>query len=415
MKLGLIGYPLGHSWSPEIHRFTIRENYQLWPITEEELDAFFEKKDFDGINVTIPYKQAVMRYLDELDDTAKEIGAVNTIVNDHGKLKGYNTDYEGLVDMIQAKNISLDQKKTAVLGTGGVSKAAVAAVKKLGGIPVFISRSDKPGSITYEQFYETIASFQVLINATPVGMSPNCDEIPVKIDVLDQFDAIIDIIANPLTTRLLFEAKKRRIPCAGGFEMLVRQAIAADRYFLNQEMDPHLTYSCMNELYKEKRNIVLIGMPTSGKTTISKMLEKRTGMKAIEMDDELEKILGTTIKQCFAEKGEAFFRKAESDYIRSIRKDEKMIISCGGGVIKNDDNMRLLNENGIVVWIRRDLNKLYPTNNRPLASNEDALVQLYNERKGLYEMYSDVIVDNDGTLEEAVEKILEVTGEKTSQ
>lgn len=194
--------------------------------------------------------------------------------------------------------------------------------------------------------------------------------------------------------------------------MLVRQAIAADRYFLNREIAPEITYSCMNALYKEKRNIVLIGMPTSGKTTISKMLEKKTGMTAIEMDDEIEKILGTTIKQCFAEKGEAFFRKVESDYIRSIRKDEKMIISCGGGVIKNDDNMRLLNENGIVVWIRRDLNKLYPTSNRPLAANEDALVRLYNERKDLYEMYSDVIVDNDGTLEEAIEKILEVTGEK---
>jgi shikimate dehydrogenase len=407
MKLGLIGWPLGHSWSPEIHDLLIHEKYDLIPLKEEELDAFFEKRDFDGLNVTIPYKQTVMKYLDEIDEAAGEIGAVNTIVNHHGKLKGYNTDCTGLKEMIANAGIDLTRGRTAILGSGGGSKAALWAVKQLGGRPDVISRkAEKPGTVTYEEMYRNQADYTCLINTTPVGLKPYENNMPVDLNRFSNLKAAVDIIANPLRTKLLFEAKQKEIRILGGFEMLVRQAFAADELFLDTRLDPSLIDACMKELYRRRRNVVLIGMPTSGKSTVSNLLAQRTGRQLVEMDNLIEEWFGTTIAECFAEKGEDYFRAVETRVARENSEGNGKIISCGGGVVKIPETMRLLSHNGIVLWLQRDISQLYPTDSRPLSSDEAAVRKLYEERLPLYTKYADHIIDNTGDIEDTIADIL---------
>lgn len=410
MRLGLIGHPLGHSWSPAIHQNLIHEDYQLYDLKPEELDAFLKGKEFDGLNVTIPYKETVIPYLDEVDPDAERIGAVNCIVNEHGRLKGYNTDCIGLEEMLKHHEIPVSGNKIAVLGSGGASKAAMQALRHLGGNPTVISRKKKDGVLTYEELYEREDEFSILVNATPVGMFPECDATPVDLQRFHRLKAVVDIVANPLRTRLCFEAKCMGLQTCGGFEMLVRQALAADELFVRKKLDPDLVFSCMNTLLSERRNIVLIGMPTSGKTTISRQLGRILKKEPVEMDDEIEKKLGMSISQCFVRKGEAYFRRIETEVAREHRQGRGEIISCGGGVIKTPETMRYLSENGLVILITRNLDQLYPTDNRPLASNEEALRKLYEERKPLYERYRDVTVDNSGTMDETIHEILRVTG-----
>lgn len=412
MKLGLIGNPLGHSWSPAIHKYLIHKDYCLMPLHEEELTLFFEKKDFDGINVTIPYKQAVIPYLDELDENAEAIGAVNCIVHKNGKLKGYNTDYEGFQEMLVSHHVPIDGNNVAILGSGGASKAIRQAIIGLKGNPVIVSRTKKEGVITYEELYARESSFQVLVNTTPVGMSPNVDDVPVDLRVFAALQYVVDIIANPLCTKLCFTAKQLHIPCLGGFEMLVRQALAADRYFMECDVDGRLVEPCMNALLNEKRNIVLIGMPTSGKTTISKKLQECTGKTVVEMDEEIVTRTGMSIKDYFAQYGEENFRKVEKEVAEEHRLGKGEIISCGGGVIKTPETMKALSENGVVIWIDRDLNYLYPTSDRPLLNEQNKVLELYNQRLPLYEMYSDIRIENNSSLEDCVEKIIKETGMK---
>lgn len=410
MKLGLIGHPLGHSWSPAIHRDLIHEDYQLYDLNREELDAFLKAREFDGLNVTIPYKETVIPYLDELDPDAEKIGAVNCIVNDHGRLKGYNTDCIGFEEMLKHHQIDPSGKKIAILGSGGASKAVVQALHHLGGHPVVISRKKKDGVLTYEELYEREKEFSLLVNATPVGMFPQCDEVPVNVQKFHSLEAVVDIVANPLRTRLCFEAKCMGLRTCGGFEMLVRQALAADELFLKKRLDPSLVSDCMNHLLAERRNIVLIGMPTSGKTTIAKELGRILHKEPVEMDDAIEKKLGMRISQCFAEKGEAYFRAVETQVAGEHRRGRGEIISCGGGVIKTPETMRYLSENGLVILITRNLNQLYPSDNRPLASSSEAVRKLYEERKPLYERYRDITIDNSGTMEKTIHEILKATG-----
>ena len=410
MKLGLIGHPLGHSWSPEIHDYFIHQNYQLFDLNDAELDSFLKKKNFDGLNVTIPYKQTVIPYLDELDRNAEQIGAVNCIVSQGGKLKGYNTDCIGFAEMLKHHHIDVKGKHTAVLGSGGASKAVVTALKDLGGIPSVISRHKKEGVLTYEELYEKEEQFSVIVNTTPVGMFPQCDDIPVDLKKFHHLKSVVDIVANPLRTRLCFEAKSMGLQTCGGFEMLVRQAFVADELFLHQKLDSTMVPQCMNTLLKERRNIVLIGMPTSGKTTVSRELGKVLKKEPVEMDQEIEKKLGMSISECFAKKGEAYFRTIETEVAKDHRQGKGEIISCGGGVIKTPETMRYLSENGIVILITRNPDQLYPSGDRPLASSKEALKKLYEERKPLYERYRDVRVDNSGIINETIQEILKITG-----
>ena len=413
MKLGLIGYPLGHSWSKPIHDFMIGSDYQMFELKPEELEGFMTKKEFDGLNVTIPYKQKVMKYLDEIDETAAKIGAVNTIVNHNGVLKGYNTDYLGFMEMLKRNHIDVQGKKTAVLGSGGASRAVAAALTILGaGFDIVSRKAERENTILYETMYERSDDYQVIVNTTPLGLAPHPDDMPVNLSRFTKLEAVADIIANPLRTRLLFEAGCRGLKTAGGLEMLVAQAWHADLLYTGEQLDPQLITDCLAELYRDRRSIVLIGMPTAGKTTVSALLGEACGRDVIEMDDEIVEILGTSIKECFAEKGEDYFRWLEQEVAKDLRSGGRFVISCGGGVIKNPETMRFLSENSIVVWLKRGIEQLFATDSRPLSSNAEALRKLYEERRPLYELYSDVSADNTGDIGDTVAEIIWKTGER---
>ena len=405
MKFGLIGYPLGHSWSKEIHAHFNHYPYSMYELKPEELDTFLRTKDFDGVNVTIPYKQEVIPYLDVLDPACKKIGAVNCIVKDGENLIGYNTDYIGFRDMLLANHIAVNEKNIAVLGTGGASKAVSLALQELGAHVTLVSRTKRDGVITYDTLYEMEHTFDGIVNTTPVGMYPNCDASPIDVCRFDHLMFVVDIIANPLRTKLLFDAKKQGIRTLAGFEMLVRQAFAADELFLHKKLNQSLIEPCMHQLLGERRNIVLIGMPTAGKSTIAQALGEKLNRHVVEMDDEIVDTLGTSIKTCFEKRGEAYFRNIETEVAKSHRNASGEIISCGVGVIKTEETMRYLSENGIVVYLKRDLSHLYPSDSRPLSSSEEAVKKMYEERLPLYTKYRDIEIENNGAVDKTVRNI----------
>ena len=411
MKLGLIGYPLGHSWSRAIHAYFLKEDcYRNYELKEEALEPFLKNTDLSGFNVTIPYKQKVMPCLDEIEETARIIGAVNTVVKKDGILTGYNTDYIGFLNMLKENGIRTEGRRFAVLGDGGASKAVQAALRCLSADYDIVRRSPKEGTITFEEMYEREAVYQGIINATPVGMSPKDSETPVDIRRFSNLESVVDVVANPLRTRLLFEAKLAGLKTCGGFEMLVRQALAADEYFLGKKMDEGMVKPCMDALLKERRNIVLIGMPTCGKSTIAKHIAMKSGRELIDMDQIIEARLGTSIRDCFEKRGEAYFRTMESSLSEEISA-QGAVVSCGGGVVKNEANMRALSRNGLIFWIDRSVENLFASDDRPLSSRREDLERLYEERRFLYRQYSDYRIDNNGTLEEAANAIFSILGE----
>lgn len=410
MKLGLIGKTLGHSWSWQIHDMLIHEHYQNWELSEDEVIPFLEKKDFTGINVTIPYKEKVMTVLDEISPTAEKIGAVNCIINRDGRLYGYNTDCDGFMELVKTAGMHMEGKHAAVLGSGGAAKAVMAGVSQLGGIPVMVSRHSHDDMISYQQMYAMQNRFSFLVNATPVGMFPHIDETPADLDVFEHLEGVVDVVANPLRTKLCFQASCKGIPSTGGLGMLVYQAAAADALFTGQKVPQERIDACLGTLLKERRNIVLIGMPTSGKSSVAQMLGKQSGQQVYDMDTLLEQQLGTSIRTCFETHGEAYFRAKETRLARELASKEGVIISCGGGIIKNPENMQVLSQHGVVVWLQR--NSLFPSSDRPLSADEASLKKLYEQRRGLYEMYSDIQVENNGTLEDTAEQILKKIGER---
>ncbi|WP_108776061.1 shikimate kinase [Lactimicrobium massiliense] len=410
MKLGLIGKTLGHSWSWQIHDMLIHEHYQNWELSEDEVIPFLEKKDFTGINVTIPYKEKVMTVLDEISPTAEKIGAVNCIINRDGRLYGYNTDCDGFMELVKTAGMHMEGKHAAVLGSGGAAKAVMTGVSQLGGIPVMVSRHPHDDMISYQQMYAMQNRFSFLVNATPVGMFPHMDETPADLDVFEHLEGVVDVVANPLRTKLCFQASCKGIPSTGGLGMLVYQAAAADALFTGQKVPQERIDACLGTLLKERRNIVLIGMPTSGKSSVAQMLGKQSGQQVYDMDTLLEQQLGTSIRTCFETHGEAYFRAKETRLARELANKEGVIISCGGGIIKNPENMQVLSQHGVVVWLQR--NSLFPSSDRPLSADEASLKKLYEQRRGLYEMYSDIQVENNGTLEDTAEQILKKIGER---
>ncbi|MEE8807119.1 MAG: shikimate kinase [Lactimicrobium sp.] len=410
MKLGLIGKTLGHSWSWQIHDMLIHEHYENWELSEEELVPFLQKKDFTGINVTIPYKEKVMPYLDEISSTAEEIGAVNCIINRDGHLYGCNTDCDGFMQLVTRAGMQMKGKQAAVLGSGGAAKAVMAGVSQLGGRPVMVSRHPHDGMISYSQLYEQQAQYSFLINATPVGMYPHMDETPVDLDAFEHLEGVVDVVANPLRTKLCFQASCKGIPWAGGLGMLVYQAAAADALFTGQTVPQETVDACLGTLLRQRRNIVLIGMPTSGKSSVAVMLGTLSKKPVYDTDTILEQRFGTSIRTCFETHGEPYFRMKETELAKELAAKEGVIISCGGGIIKQDENMQVLSQHGIVVWLQR--NNLFPSSDRPLSADEDSLKKLYAQRKGLYEMYSDIRVANNGTLEDTAKQILKKIGER---
>lgn len=401
-RLGLIGYPLAHSWSPEIHRFMQEGDYRLWQLEEWELDDFFSRKEFDGINVTIPYKNTILKYLDEMDDTVRRIQAANCIVNENGILKGYNTDVAGMLRIADHHGIDPGRGEAAILGSGGASKAAEEVCRIKGWRYHIVSRSSRKGCIGYDDLGNISDRITLIINTTPVGMMPNEDDMPVDPSDFAQLKYLIDVVANPLRTTLAYEAKMRGVKAFGGLEMLVAQALAADELFLGKSMDDSLIEECMTELVGSRRNIVLIGMPSAGKTTIGKKLADRLGRPFYDIDSEIVRRIGMPIADYFERSGEEAFRRLESEECRKHMDELGIVIATGGGVVKSRENMRCLAHNGLIVWLDRGLDNLMPTASRPLSSSRDALARLYGERKPLYETYSDIRIDNSGSPEEAV-------------
>lgn len=385
MTYGLIAEKLGHSFSKEVHNKLFDYDYELKEIAEKDFDSFMKSKDFKAINVTIPYKERVIPYLDYLSEMAENIGAVNTIVNDNGVLKGYNTDFWGMVALINKNNIQIENKKVLILGSGGTSKTALMVAKSLKCSSVYrVSRDKKEDCITYDDAKTKHYDAQVIINTTPVGMYPNIGVSAINLDDFPKTEAIIDAIYNPLRSKLVCDAKKKNLTAVGGLYMLVAQAALAAEKFIGTTVATQEIDRVYNEILSAKQNIVLVGMPGSGKTTIGKLLAKQHSMKFIDTDEQIVKRTEKSIPQIFSEIGEQGFRKIETEIIRSISGVQNTVISTGGGAILNKNNIDILKENGKVYFIDRPLCEIVTTSDRPLSSNKDDLIKRYEERYPLY-------------------------------
>ena len=405
MEYGLIGEKLGHSFSKIIHEMIADYKYELKEIAKENLDAFMSLKDFKCINVTIPYKKSVIPYLDFISEEAKKIGCVNTIINKDGKLYGYNTDYYGLKLLIEKQNVDLKNKNVLVLGTGGTSLTAKAVLKDLGASNIYqASRKSEEGLISYDDIYNYDINY--IVNTTPVGMYPNNLDKLIEVSKFKNLLGLVDVIYNPLNTNLVLDAKELGIKADGGLYMLIAQAVYAIKLFKNIEIPNSKIDEVYNKLLREKQNIVLIGMPSCGKSTISIELNKRLNKAVYDSDTEIEKIINTTISNFIKSNGETNFRNIESSVIENLSKQNGLIISTGGGVILRMENMINLKQNGLIIFIDRSLELLTPTSTRPLTSNIFDLKKKYNERIGLYRKYADIIIKNDSKIEDAIEEII---------
>jgi len=405
-KYGCIGKKLTHSFSKEIHARLADYDYELIELSEEEIKPFFEEKNFEAINVTIPYKETVIPYLDFVSDVAKRIGAVNTIVNKEGKLYGYNTDYYGMTALIEKIGVVLKNKKVLVLGTGGTSKTARVVAKDLGASEILVvSRSKKENCITYEEATNEHSDAQVIINTTPSGMYPDCDSKPVDISVFPFLEGVVDAVYNPLTTNLVSDAKKRGIKAECGLYMLVMQAVVAVEKFLDTRIPKETAEDAFRSVFASKENIVLTGMPGSGKSTIGRLL-RIEGFEFFDTDAEIEKRCGCSLKELMSTRGEKYFRDLETEVIREISSEGCRIISTGGGAILREENVKYLKRNGKLFFINADLNRLRATDDRPLSDTYEKLKKLYSERIGIYEATADVVVPDMATPEEEAEYIL---------
>lgn len=401
MLYGLIGAHLTHSYSPEIHSEIADYSYGLTELGGDELRSFMEKRDFRGINVTIPYKQAVMPYLDSVSPEAERIGAVNTIVNRGGRLYGYNTDCAGMEALILRAGLTLGGRKVLVLGTGGASKAAVAAAEGLGAREVIlVSRSGKGNAATYGEAEDKHRDADILINTTPVGMYPETDKSPVGLQAFGRLGGVIDAIYNPLRTNLVLNAAERGIRARGGLYMLSAQAVESSALFRDAEADAESTYRVYRAVLDKKMNISLIGMPSCGKTTVGRRLAGLTGKTFVDTDEEIIKAAGMPIADYFAKYGEPAFRSLEREAVRSATQRNGCVVATGGGAVLDSENVRALKHNGAVIFIDRSVGRLTSTPDRPLSSSREALLRLFNERYALYRAASDARVDGDGTVEE---------------
>ena len=400
---GLIGAKLGHSYSKIIHEKIADYTYTLLPLpTEAEARAFFEKREFAAVNVTIPYKQMVIPCCDEVDPRAKAIGAVNTVVNRGGKLYGYNTDYAGFAYLAKAHGVDFAGKTVLVLGTGG-THATVSAVCRDGGAKEILtaSRTGKDGALTYEQAAAR-SDVQIVVNTTPCGMYPQTGQCLLDIAALPQLEAVLDVVYNPFSTELVLRARDKGLVAAGGFEMLVAQAVYAAEYFTGRALDCEtLIPKISRELQKELQNVVLIGMPGCGKSTVGAALAQKLGKTFVDADAEIERRTGKAIPDIFAQEGEEAFRRYEADVIADLTRQNRQVIACGGGVVKTPQNLHALRQNGPVLWVQRPIEKL-ATAGRPLSKGGEALRRMEHERLPLYRAAATGTVCNDGALTDTV-------------
>lgn len=408
MEYGLIGEHLPHSFSPEIHRRIGDYKYELKELSPDEVGAFLERRDFKGINVTIPYKQTVIPYLDEIDEAARAIGAVNTVVSRGGKLYGYNTDFGGLRALIERTGVSVAGKKALIFGSGGTSKTAFAVLKALGAKAVLkASINGEPGTVSYDEARAEHSDAEILVNTTPCGMFPNLEGMAADPADFPAAQAVIDVVYNPLKTDLLQRAEELCIPCCGGLYMLVTQAILAAEHFFDEKIPAERAEGIYREILKSKENVVLIGMPASGKTTVGKLLSESLSRPLFDSDDLVAETAGKTIPEIFSGEGEEAFRKLEAKAVAALSGKTGAVIATGGGAVLNPENIRYLKKNGRLYFIDRPVGSLVPTDDRPTASSREAILKRYEERYPLYNKYCDARIDASGSALDVLEAVKE--------
>lgn len=401
MQCGLLGRSLGHSYSPQIHSFLGDYPYALFEKEPDALEFFLKKADFSAINVTIPYKKDVIPYCHELSDVAKRLGSVNTIAKQaDGTLIGHNTDYFGFLSMVERSGLHVTGKKVLVLGSGGASVTVVAVLEALGANVVVISRSGENNYTSLDRHSDAYA----IVNTTPVGMYPNVDDSPVDLKRFANLKGVLDLIYNPARTRLLQQAESLGLTAQNGLWMLVAQAKESAEWFTGKTIDDAIIPAIHKKLRMQMENLILVGMPGCGKSTIGKLLAERTGKLFADSDEKIVKIAGKTIPEIFADSGEDAFRKIETETISTLSKSSGLVIATGGGCVTRQENYPLLHQNGTIIWLQRDLSQL-PTDGRPL-SQKGKLEAMYQVRRPLYEAFSDVTVINDNAEETVADAVL---------
>lgn len=394
MEYGCIGEKLSHSFSKEIHAKLFDYSYVLKELRPDEVDSFMEKRNFKAINVTIPYKKAVIKHLDYIDDIAKKIGAVNTVVNKNGKLWGFNTDFLGMTALIQKNGIEIKDKKVLILGGGGTSLTAFSVATELFAKEVLrVSRTKKDGFITYEDVIENHLDADVIINTTPVGMFPNIGSSAVDVKLFHKLSGVVDAVYNPLCSQLVCDAKRLGIKAVGGLYMLVSQAAFAAEKFVDTNIPTEKIDAVYKEILLSKKNIVLIGMPSSGKSTIGKRLADLLNMQFKDTDQMIVEKAQRTISDIIENDGEAYFRKLESEAVLDAAKLQNTVIATGGGAVLNSRNVELLRSNAKIYFLDRPIEKLLVTDDRPLSKTKEKLEKLYNERYSIYLGAADEKID----------------------
>ena len=403
MEYGLIGERLGHSYSPQIHRFFGDYDYQLYPMSRETLFELLKKRDFKGLNITIPYKKDVLPFCDEISDTVRQVGSANTLYFRSGKLCAENTDLPGMLSMLKRAGISLTGKKVVILGSEGTSLTAQAAcrVEKAREYAV-VSRQ---GPITYESLYDKHTDADVIINATPVGMYPGNLVAPIDLSRFPHLSGVADVIYNPAKTALLLDAEAAGIPRIDGLWMLVAQAWHAARLFLDRGIPEEAIETAYRAVRKDCLNLILVGMPGSGKTTQGRLAAQALGRPFVDLDAEIVKCHGP-IPDIFANQGEQSFREIESEIAKEFGKQSGRVISTGGGAILRKDNVRALRQNGIICWLQRPIDQL-SIEGRPLSSGIEALRKMEETRSPLYRACADFTVVSQDAKEDTTAKILE--------
>ncbi len=401
MKCGLLGRKLGHSYSPQIHKFLGDYSYDLFEREPEELDGFFADPPFDAMNVTIPYKETVLKYCSEISHAAKKIGSVNTIVRKDGKYYGDNTDYYGFEFILDSVCDDVKGKKVMVVGSGGAAKTAVAVISDRGGIPVVITIEDN----TPENMKKHHLDTDVIVNATPVGMYPHNLQSPIVLDDYKNVQAVVDVVYNPSKTQLILDAERLGIPCVNGLYMLVAQAEKASAIFKGESTWESKTESIVAELELEMKNIVFVGMPGCGKSTIGKKIAEKLGRTFKDADEEVLAFSGKTPAEIITNEGEPAFRKVETEVLKELCKKSEYVISTGGGCVTVDENFDAIRQNAVVVWIKRPLDAL-STEGRPLSKSPEELRKMYEFRAPKYEKISDIVIENSKSVNEVVEDVL---------
>ena len=400
MKSGLLGRKLGHSYSPQIHAYLGDYSYELFEREPEDVEDFLKNGDFHAINVTIPYKKTVMPYC-TLTETAKYMGSVNTVIRQpDGTLLGHNTDYFGFTSMVKRSGLEPKGKKCLVLGSGGASVTAVAVLKEMGANVVVISRS---GENNYDNLH-LHADASIICNTTPVGMYPHTGVSPIDLTRFPKLEGVLDMIYNPTRTQLLQDADKLGLINCNGLWMLVAQAKEAAEWFVDQKMPDSLIQDVYNKMRLQMENIILIGMPGCGKSTIGTALAAKMGKVFVDADAYLVNAYGKSIPDIFAEEGEAGFREKETAVLQELGKKSGLVIATGGGCVTQQRNFPLLHQNGTIFWLQRAIENL-PTDGRPL-SQANKLTDMYAVRKPMYEAFADAILDNNGKSEDTVSSIM---------